>query len=34
MENTLLELTEKSVHRFVDSVVSFLPISCEVKDTF
>lgn len=33
MENTLLELTEKSVHRFVDSIVSFLPISCVVKDT-
>lgn len=34
MEDTLLQLTEKSVHRFVDSVVSFLPIGCVVKDTF
>jgi hypothetical protein len=33
MEDTLLEMTQKSVHRFVDCIISFLPISCEVKDT-
>lgn len=33
MEDTLLEMTQKSVHRFVDCITSFLPISCEVKDT-
>jgi hypothetical protein len=33
MEDTLLELTQKSVHRFVDCIISFLPIACVVKDT-
>ena len=33
MEDTLLELAQKSIHRFVDCIISFLPISCEVKDT-
>jgi hypothetical protein len=31
MEDTLLKMTEKSVHRFVDSICSFLPISSVVK---
>lgn len=30
MEDTLLKMTEKSVHRFVDSICSFLPIACVV----
>lgn len=33
MEDTLLELSQKSIHRFVDCILSFLPISCSVKDT-
>lgn len=33
MEDTLLELTQKSVHRFVDCIISFLPIACVVKNT-
>jgi hypothetical protein len=32
MEDTLLELSQKSVHRFVDCILSFLPISCVVND--
>jgi len=31
MEDTLLKMTEKSVHRFVDSICSFLPIACLVN---
>ena len=40
MEDTLLRMTEKSVHRFVDSICDFLPIgcvihnSCEVTNTY
>ena len=33
MEDTLLELAQKSIHRFVDCIISFLPISCTVRDT-
>jgi len=33
MEDTLLELAQKSVHRFVDCIISFLPIACVVRDT-
>ena len=33
MEDTLLELTQKSVHRFVDCIMSFLPIATIVRDT-
>jgi hypothetical protein len=32
MEDTILIMTTKSVHRFVDCICSFLPISCVVKD--
>lgn len=32
MQDTLLVLTKKSVKRFKDSIMSFLPISCEVRD--
>jgi hypothetical protein len=32
MEDTLLKMTEKSVHRFVDSICSFLPIACVVNN--
>jgi len=33
MEDTLLELTQKSVHRYVDCILSFLPIATVVKNT-
>jgi hypothetical protein len=33
MEDTLLTLAQASVHRFVDCIISFLPIACVVKDT-
>lgn len=32
MQDTLLVLTRKSVQRFKDSILTFLPLSCEVKD--
>ena len=33
MQDTLLEMTQKSVRRFVDSIISFLPISVQVNGT-
>lgn len=33
MEDALLELAKKSVHRFVECIISFLPLACVVKDT-
>jgi hypothetical protein len=33
MEDSLLELARKSVHRFVECIISFLPLACVVKDT-
>jgi hypothetical protein len=31
MENTLLELTQKSVERYVDCILSFLPLKTVIK---
>jgi len=33
MQDTLLEMTNGSVRRYVDSVIDFLPISVHVFDT-
>lgn len=33
MQDTLLDMTIKSVKRFVDSIISFLPLDCKVIDT-
>ena len=33
MEDTLLDMTKKSINSFVNCIIGFLPISCNVKDT-
>ena len=33
MEDTILNMTTKSVHRFVECICSLLPISCVVTDS-
>ena len=34
MQDTLLYMTQKSVQRFVDSLLTFLPLSVDVKDSW
>lgn len=34
MQDTLLYMTQESVKRFVNSVIDFVPLTCEVKDSF
>ena len=34
MQDTLQYMTEASVKRFVNAICDFVPISCEVSDSF